>query len=244
MPRFASLPLRFGLFGGSFDPIHEGHLALAQHAYEALSLTAVLFIPVGKPPHRQALTAPHDVRLSWIRLALNEREKNQGIWAEVCSADAPLPDGSPNFTINLLRTLRERFPTASLTWLIGADAFSHFDSWREWQDISSFAHLAVCSRGEPQPMPSPEWSSTLQQWWANHSHDPAAIAYARAGALISLPFPSLPVASRKIRALLRQHELPNRQMAMRFGLSPAVYEAICQYNPYSPRKPDGNQDLP
>ena len=137
---------RIGLFGGTFDPPHVGHLALAEWAREALSLDRVLFVPAGRPPHKgRARLSPVLHRVAMTRLAI------RGNRAFAVSALEVLRDG-PSFTVDTLRTLKRREPRARIFLLMGADSLAEFHTWRDPEGIVAFATLAVAGRpGSPEP---------------------------------------------------------------------------------------------
>ena len=134
---------RIAFFGGSFDPPHLGHLAVAKAAMEALHLDTVLFAPVGAQPLKpEGSTASFADRLEMTRLAI-AREAGFA----VSLADAPRPDGRPNFTLDTLRCLRAELPaTGELFCLMGADSFANFHSWHGAAEIPFAASIVVASR--------------------------------------------------------------------------------------------------
>jgi nicotinate-nucleotide adenylyltransferase len=137
---------RIGLFGGTFDPPHVGHLALAEWAREALSLDRVLFVPAGRPPHKgRARLSPVVHRVAMTRLAV------RGNRAFAVSALEVVRDG-PSFTVDTLRALKRREPRARIFLLMGADSLAEFHTWRDPAGIVAFATLAVAERpGSPGP---------------------------------------------------------------------------------------------
>ena len=134
---------RVAFFGGSFDPPHLGHLALARTAREALRLDCVLFAPVGAQPLKPAgSTASFSDRLAMIELAISGEPG-----FAVSLADAPNPAGEPNYTLDTLRILRGRLSSqARLFCLMGADSFATLRNWRGAAEIPFAASLVVASR--------------------------------------------------------------------------------------------------
>jgi nicotinate-nucleotide adenylyltransferase len=131
---------RVGLFGGTFDPPHLGHLALAEWAREALALDRVVFMPAGSPPHKTRRTlSPVRQRLAMIRLAV------RGTPAFVVSAHEARR-GGPSYTVDTLRHLKRAYPGARLYLLMGADSLAEFETWREPGEIARLATLAVADR--------------------------------------------------------------------------------------------------
>lgn len=147
MQHSANSGKRIAFFGGSFDPPHLGHLAVARAARAALGLDRMLFAPVGAQPLKPAgLRASFEDRLAMTELAIaGERE------FEVSLADAPLLDGAPNYTLTTLLGLRAGLSSADvLYFLIGADSFMNLRHWFRAAEIPFTARLVVASRpGEP-----------------------------------------------------------------------------------------------
>jgi nicotinate-nucleotide adenylyltransferase len=138
---------RVALFGGSFDPPHAGHLAVARAARAALELDTVLFAPVGAQPLKpRGSTAPYDDRVAMTGLAI---AGEPGF--SVSLIDAPNLTGTPNYTIDTLHALRARMaPDASLFFLMGADSLRGLRRWFRASEIPFIAALVVASRpGEP-----------------------------------------------------------------------------------------------
>jgi nicotinate-nucleotide adenylyltransferase len=138
---------RVAFFGGSFDPPHEGHLAVARAARSALALDTVLFAPVGAQPLKpQGSTAGFEDRVAMTRLAIADEPG-----FVVSLADAPRPSAAPNYTLDTLLHLRGELPPGgSLFCLMGADSFLSLRRWHRSADIPFVAPLIVASRpGQP-----------------------------------------------------------------------------------------------
>ena len=133
-----------GLFGGSFDPIHHGHLLAAQAALEALSLTELWFVPAGQQPFKTAgPAAAGDDRAAMLHLAIAEEPR---FAVERCELDRP----GPSYTVDTLRQLRAREPGAEFVLLIGSDAAADLPKWREAAALPDLAHIVVFERaGSP-----------------------------------------------------------------------------------------------
>ena len=129
-----------GILGGTFDPVHSAHLALAAAARQRLALDRVLWIPAGQPRHRDAPRATATDRLAMVELAIADRPGFE-LDASEARSDAP------SYTVPTLLRLRERFGAARpLVLLVGADAFLGLPSWHRWREIFGLAHLAVATR--------------------------------------------------------------------------------------------------
>jgi nicotinate-nucleotide adenylyltransferase len=131
---------RVGLFGGTFDPPHLGHLALAEWAREQLDLERVVFMPAGAPPHKRGRDlSPVEARVAMTRLAV------KGQPAFTVSTLETRRRG-PSFTVDTLRALKARHPRAKLYLVIGADSLDDFANWHAPREILALATLAVASR--------------------------------------------------------------------------------------------------
>ena len=127
-----------GLFGGTFDPVHFGHLRLATELAEAFRLDQVIFIPAGLPYHRgRAAHATNDQRLTMLKLA-TQRDARFDV------DDRELRREGPTYTYDTLVEIRkERGPEVPLVFLSGSDAFAKVDTWHRWTELFDLAHFAV-----------------------------------------------------------------------------------------------------
>ncbi len=148
---------RIGLFGGSFDPVHTGHLLLAQAAIEELGLTRLCFILAAQSPFKVGQTfAPAEVRLQMLRLALAGRTN--------CAVDEQeINRGGVSFAIDTVRDYEQRFPRAQLFYLIGADHVANLPKWRDAAELAKLAEFAVIPRPgtEAVTLPPPFRGRTL-----------------------------------------------------------------------------------
>jgi len=133
-----------GIFGGTFDPPHIGHLRLAIEAREALGLAAVRLIPAGRPPLRGTPGAAAADRLAMVERALAD---TPGCELDRGEIDAVAPDATPSYTVDTLERLRRELgDRRPLVLLLGADAFARFEAWQRWRDILGLAHVGVATR--------------------------------------------------------------------------------------------------
>ncbi len=134
--------MRVALFGGSFDPPHRGHMALARAAADSFALDLVLFAPAGRQPLKEAATgASFQQRLAMVALACREDPR-----FAVSELDAPHLDGRPNYTVDTLARLQTLFPEAQRFNLAGADSFLTLSRWREPLRMLELAEWIVVSR--------------------------------------------------------------------------------------------------
>ena len=127
-----------GILGGSFDPIHQGHLQIARQVVGSLSLQQLQFLPCDVPVHRDQLHSSAQHRLNMIEMVVSQ---NQGLAVNTAELDR---QGS-SYTIDSLRQMRAQ-SDAVLVLVLGADAFNSFASWKNPQEILSLSHLVVCLR--------------------------------------------------------------------------------------------------
>ncbi|MAZ77980.1 MAG: nicotinate (nicotinamide) nucleotide adenylyltransferase [Legionellaceae bacterium] len=128
-----------GLFGGTFDPIHRGHLNLANEVLKKLCLEKIIFIPVGVPAHRKPPVATPKQRFEMIKLAISDQEK-------FAVDDCEIKRDGPSYTIDTLRHFKALYPHQTLYFIMGADAFEHFTQWHEWEDILLLCRVVVVNR--------------------------------------------------------------------------------------------------
>ena len=129
-----------GILGGSFDPIHHGHLILARAALEELGLDRILFVPANRSPHKtDTKPATAQNRLAMVQLAIEGEPRFE-------ASDRELRRPPPSFTVETLRELRTQHPDDQFTLLIGADNVAKFNTWREPDEIRRLARLAVLDR--------------------------------------------------------------------------------------------------
>lgn len=138
-----------GLFGGTFDPIHNGHLRTAFELWQALRLAQVRFLPTGNPPHREAPLAAPELRLEMVRAAA---EGNSAFVVD----DREMRRSGVSYSVDTLLDLRRDFPERSLCLLLGMDAFLGMPNWHRWREVFDLAHVVVAHRpGWKAPITGP-----------------------------------------------------------------------------------------
>jgi nicotinate-nucleotide adenylyltransferase len=131
---------RIGIMGGSFNPVHVGHLMAAQGAREAFQLERVIFIPAGMPPHKQAeMVAPAVARFRMVELAI---AGNQHF--EISAIE--LERQGPSYTVDTLRELREQLRPAELFFIIGADSINELPTWRNIGEVLKLCRIIAAAR--------------------------------------------------------------------------------------------------
>lgn len=136
-----------GIFGGTFDPIHHGHLRTAFELREALRLGEVRFLPTGSPPHREATLASSEMRLAMVRAAVQDEPA-------FTVDDRETRRGGLSYSVDTLVELRAEFPQRSICLLLGMDAFLGLPNWHRWREILELAHVVVAHR--------PGWKAPTQ----------------------------------------------------------------------------------
>ncbi|HJW03570.1 MAG TPA: nicotinate-nucleotide adenylyltransferase [Azospira sp.] len=212
-------PAPLGVFGGTFDPVHHGHLRLAQEALEALGLAQVLWLPAGQPPHRGAPRVSGARRLDMVRLAV------AGNPAFVVDP-AEVEQAAPSYTFHTLERLRrERGKEQPLVLLTGADAFAGLPTWHRWRDILELAHVAVVYRPgfsvDPAQLPA-----ELAREFEARDCATQGLAEAPAGGITTFPMTPLAISATQIRQILASGRSP------RYLLPDAVIAYIDQQQLY------------
>ena len=197
-----------GIFGGSFDPVHFGHLRLAQEAATAFGLERVLWLPAGQPPHRRDTVATARQRLDMVRLAIAGNPLFELDASEVL-ADAP------SYTVTTLERLRLSLGgQRPLVLLLGADAYAGLSSWQRWRDLFSLAHLGLATRGaedlDAGLLPAPLAAETLTRRCVDDAPGgcAAALAEQAAGRIACFALTRLDISATHIRAALAAHASP------------------------------------
>lgn len=210
-----------GLMGGTFDPIHFGHLRMAQELSNALSADEVRFIPSATPPLKQSSTPAHH-RAEMVKLAIADNPIFQLDTRELARS-------GPSYTIDTLASLREELgPDVALCWLMGSDAFLGLPNWHHWQSLLDFCHIVVAHR--PNSPPAAEHMSEALKglWLASRCHEASVLSQAAHGHILFQNMTALDISATKIRQDLSQHFNP------RYLLPDAVLEYIDAQQLYLP----------
>ncbi|GJM04413.1 MAG: putative nicotinate-nucleotide adenylyltransferase [marine bacterium B5-7] len=186
-----------GILGGTFDPIHNGHIRLALEAKQQLNLDHVRLIPVNIPPHRSKPVASAIHRRSMIELAISH-EENLSIDLRELDSD------EISYSINTLKSLRQEFINDGLCLILGRDAFNKIDSWKHWDELLTYAHIIVANRpGELNGAASPK----LEQWIKHHQTSQATSLNEKpSGYIYFIDSPMLDISSSMIRQKYLEHE--------------------------------------
>ena len=185
-----------GVLGGTFDPVHFGHLRPALDVAEILKLDEVRFIPCGQPPHREQPTASALQRLSMLRAAVSSYP---GFKVD----DRELRREGPSYMVDTLASLKKDFPDQSLCLILGWDAFIHLESWYQWQRIFELANIVVTHR--------PGWSveqikeqTDLSRLIKDRTVATDTLSGKQAGYITFIAVTQLDISSTQIRQQLKQ----------------------------------------
>jgi nicotinate-nucleotide adenylyltransferase len=207
------------MLGGTFDPVHYGHLHLADDVRRALALSEVRLVPAANPPHRPAPQASAEDRIAMLALGVRE-------FAGLVVDTREIARGGKSYTVDTLRALREEMPHAPLLLLLGADQFRSLPSWHRWQALFDLAHLVVV----PRPgvaidgrLPAP----LAREWQARHTDDQRGLRSRIAGSIYVQAVTPQPISSTALRAILARGVHNPVEFA---GLLPPAVLAYIQSN--------------
>lgn len=218
-----------GVFGGSFNPVHLGHLRAAEQVIELLGLERMLFVPAADPPHkRDEGLAPAALRLAWVRRAVAGNKR-----FEVDALE--LERGGPSFSVDTLREIGARVAPARPVFVVGADALAELGSWREPEALLRLAHLAVMERPSPAPESPAPGEGPLERRFpsslaAAFAFDPGGrSARHRSGDTWArwLAIEPLDISATDVRARLRAGR------SVRYLVPEAVHDAIVESRVYA-----------
>ena len=207
-----------GIFGGTFDPVHNGHLETIQYVRQSLNLEQVRLIPLGHAVHRQQPIASASQRIEMLNaatinlegLVVDDREINR-------------PGGS--YTVDTLESLRRDFPGKSLCLIIGTDAFNGFETWKTPDKILSLSHLVVMQRPATDK-DSIQTEFTKQLLKTRQAETGEELQLNDSGKILFVEVPQIDISSTMIRSKLSEHENINQL------LPSAVEQLIRQWQLY------------
>jgi len=181
-----------GVFGGTFDPIHCGHLRTAFELWQELGLAEVRFLPTGHPPHRERLYASAELRLQMVRAAVADQP---GFVVD----DREVRRSGVSYSFDTLVELRREHPDRSLCLLLGMDAFLGLPGWHRWRELLALAHIVVAHRpGWRAPTTGP-----LGELMVDHGTGSIrALHEERAGRVYVRAVTQLEISSTELRALI------------------------------------------
>jgi nicotinate-nucleotide adenylyltransferase len=216
---------RVGIFGGTFNPIHLGHLHAAEEVVEALGLERMLFVPSGEPPHklgsRHDPIAPAGLRLAWVRAATTGNPR--------FAVDAlEVERGGTSYSVETLRTLGEQIAPDLPVFVLGADAFAEVGTWREPEALFTLANFAVITRPGRPADAAHDWLPARVRGAFEVARDGRSARHRESGTWARLlEIAALDISASEIRARLRSGR------SVRYLLPETIREAVLQSRVYA-----------
>lgn len=212
-----------GILGGTFDPIHYGHLRLAEEMLELADLKRILLIPAGTPPHRDAPQVSALHRSAMVKLAIADQPA-------FALDDREVRRTTPCYTVDTLRELRAELGASQpLCLLMGGDAFLQLHTWHEWEQLFELAHIVVGFRpGFTLEERIHSAAKTLQRHYQQRLCTVAALSQRACGGIVELAIPKLEISA----TLVRNRVAEGR--SIRYLLPNAVADYIHQHHLYIP----------
>jgi len=190
-----------GIYGGTFDPVHFGHLRTALEAKEALGITDLRFLPCRLPPHRDTPGASPDLRLLMLELALENADSG------FCIDRRELDREGPSYMVDTLASLRGEVFGQSICLILGVDAFAALTSWHRWRGLFGLAHLVVMQR--PNCLfPSSDNAELADCVRERLTSEPGDLLTQPFGKILFLEVSQLPISATKIRWMIANGKNP------------------------------------
>lgn len=194
------------LLGGSFDPVHNGHIALANYFVDLIKPDELRVIPAGNPWQKDGLQASGEDRVAMVRNAFGNALTQQKVPVTVDQQE--ILRASATYTIDTLRAVRKELgPNVSIVFLMGADQLQHLNTWQEWQQLFDYAH--VCAASRPGfAMDAAHIPDDVAQEFAERAGTPAQIRNTTQGLACLAPNLAVDISATEIRAALQRGERP------------------------------------
>jgi nicotinate-nucleotide adenylyltransferase len=183
-----------GILGGTFDPVHFGHLRPALEIRQALALDEIRLIPCHLPPHRPRPVASPQQRVAMLEAAVRK-------YPEFRIDPRELAREGPSYTLDTLTSLREEMGETGLCLLTGRDAFSSLPTWHRWRELIDLCHMVVMTRPGPEAPAAAELANFIQR---HRVQDAALLEQQAAGLLLFRPVTQLEISATQVRRLLAQ----------------------------------------
>ncbi len=189
-----------GIYGGTFDPVHYGHLRTALEVKDGLQLHELRFLPCRLPPHRDSPGASPEQRRAMLELALESAGPGFALDLRELKRDGP------SYMVDTLASLRQESGGQPICLIMGLDAFCGLPSWHRWRELMELAHIAVMKRPDS---PEPEWVPGLSEIVQERRVDAVELLHSHpAGAIIFLTVTQLAISATGIRRLIAEGKNP------------------------------------
>lgn len=206
---------KVGIMGGTFNPIHIGHLIMAENAYEQFHLDEVIFMPSKNPPHKQNMTIVSDEhRMNMVNLAIQDN-------AHFLLSTIELEREGLTYTVDTLRQLKKDNPETKYYFIIGADSFYQIETWKEPEELFSLAHILAASRYHLSEKEMLEQVEYLKKKFH--------------GEIDLLDSPNIELSSNVIRSRLKEGK------TVKYYVPHSVYEYMISHELYSLSKIKGSE---
>jgi nicotinate-nucleotide adenylyltransferase len=209
-------PHTVGIFGGTFDPVHCGHLRAASEVRERLELSELRLMPAGNPPHRSVTFASAEHRLAMLKLALAGH-------ADLLTDDREVRRAGYSYMVDTLEEIRREVGSAPLLLIIGQDAANALDTWHDWQQLFRLTHVVIMRRPDSRHVYSGQLFKEIQPRMV---HEVGYLRATPAGRVLSLEVTQLAISSTDIRRQIATGLSP------RFLLPDSVIDYIFQHGLY------------
>jgi nicotinate-nucleotide adenylyltransferase len=194
----ADSPPPLALLGGTFDPVHYGHLRCAEQARQVFGLERLYLLPAGQPPHRLTPVATTPQRLHMLRLA-------QAEFPNLAIDDRETRREGPSFMVDTLGELRSENAGRPLVLLLGQDAMNNLHRWRQWRQLFELAHIVTFPRPGARPDYAPELAGQIER---REGAGPGALLAKPAGSFLHLDLELIDISATEIQAALRRGDSP------------------------------------
>ena len=206
-----------GLFGGTFDPIHNGHIEIAERLLSDLALDKIYFIPCKQPVLKQAASATPEQRVAMLKLAIDDNK-------QLIIDQRELTRTTPSYTIDTLNSFRQEMPDTPLYFILGMDAFLSLPQWHQWQALLAYCHFIVINRPCDISNSPPQLAQLIKQHQVETAEE---LHNQSAGKLLFLNYPPIDLSSTAIRNKVTSEKIINQKIPK------AVAEYIKKYQLYT-----------
>ena len=187
-----------GIFGGTFDPIHNGHINSVVSLIDEFDFKAIYLLPSSTPPHRAPASSTAHDRFKMVELAINHHPK-------LIADDRESSVAGKSYTIDTLKSFRSQFKDHSLAFIAGMDAYLDMPNWKNWQDFLEFAHIIVMNR--------PGYNAIDNAWGGPYlTNDKMHISASVSGKIFYANSMLVDISSTEIRDKLKNHQNVEREL--------------------------------